>query len=150
MKDKISMYNAEGTQVGETFTRRARQLVSQQRAEWINNSSIRFMADEEIDISSPDTEDSEHESLLYYLAKRRLKVRQQFIWHSILMIPGYIVCVLLAMIAGSNFVFAVTTASWTTPYLLHILLFIRSLEYRPKHYERDLEREIENLRRIHK
>jgi len=44
MENKVSLYNSNGVKIGETFPRRARQLVRQQRAMWIDDSqsSIRF------------------------------------------------------------------------------------------------------------
>jgi len=44
MENKVSLYNSNDTKIGETFTRRARQLVRQQRAMWIDDTqtSIRM------------------------------------------------------------------------------------------------------------
>ena len=44
MENRISLYNANGVKIGDTFTRRARQLVRQQRAMWTDDSqtAIRF------------------------------------------------------------------------------------------------------------
>jgi len=44
MENKVSLYNSNDIKIGETFPRRARQLVKQQRAKWIDGSqsSIRF------------------------------------------------------------------------------------------------------------
>jgi len=44
MEGKVLLYDANGTKIGETFTRRARQLVNQQRAEWVDDrqEALRF------------------------------------------------------------------------------------------------------------
>ena len=44
MENKVSLYNSNDIKIGETYARRARQLVKQQRAMWIDESqtSIRF------------------------------------------------------------------------------------------------------------
>jgi len=44
MENRVSLYNSYDIKIGETFTRRARQLVRQQRAMWTDDSqtAIRF------------------------------------------------------------------------------------------------------------
>ena len=44
MENKITLYTSDGVKIGETFTRRASQLVKQQRAMWTDDSqtAIRF------------------------------------------------------------------------------------------------------------
>jgi len=44
MEGKVVLYNSDNLKIGETFTRRARQLVNKQRAVWMddNQSAIRF------------------------------------------------------------------------------------------------------------
>ena len=44
MENKVALYNANGAKIGETYARRARQLVNQQRAMWVDDTqtSIRF------------------------------------------------------------------------------------------------------------
>jgi len=44
MESKVLLYNSNDIKIGETFARRARQLVNRQRAEWVddNHSAIRF------------------------------------------------------------------------------------------------------------
>ena len=44
MENKVSLYNSYGIKIGETFTRRARQLVRQQRAMWTDDTqtAVRF------------------------------------------------------------------------------------------------------------
>jgi len=44
MKSRVLLYNSDNIKIGETFARRAKQLVNRQRAEWVddNHSAIRF------------------------------------------------------------------------------------------------------------
>ena len=44
MEDKVILYNSSDVKIGETFPRRAKQLVRQQRAMWVDDShtAIRF------------------------------------------------------------------------------------------------------------
>jgi len=44
MESKVVLFNSNGIKIGETYARRARQLVSRQRAEWLgeNQQAIRF------------------------------------------------------------------------------------------------------------
>lgn len=155
MKSKVMLFDASGAPVGETFTRRARQLVNQQRAEWISEGAIRFAPDTEIEESEwgavpEDTKKSEADALLYYIAKMRLKQRKAFIVHSILMIPGYFIAAILAAMAGNEMVLVVLWFGWTTPYILHATSYIseRWKEYRPDNRGKMLEVEVDKLRRL--
>ena len=62
MDNKVSLYNANGAKIGDTFARRARQLVRQQRAMWTDDSqtAIRFAPGME----NMDTDDDMFESIL--------------------------------------------------------------------------------------
>ena len=181
MKNKIMLFDAEGTQMGETFMRRARQLVSQQRAEWINDGAIRFLPDVDVEesewnsdvfeepktVTSRSKSDSsrisemekiarasggtDSEALLYYIAEQRIRERKAFVLHSIFMIPGYIVFLILALMMGRQgelFLLA-TWSAWTTPYLYRAFVFIRARikESRPEDHARQLEMEVDKLRR---
>lgn len=168
MKNKIMLFDASGTPVGETFMRRARQLVNQQRAEWINDSAIRFAPDADIGEAEWSTDFTEvsttptavvaepletgGEALLYYVAEKRISERKMFLWHSIFMVPGYLILLFFAaMIGGSGQYFLLAAWSgWTTPYMLHAFIFIRARlkEYRPDDKERQLEMEVDKLRRV--
>jgi len=61
MENKITLYNSNNTRIGETFERRARQLVRQQRAMWVDESqtAIRFAPGmENMDIHPVGTADN--------------------------------------------------------------------------------------------
>jgi len=49
MESKVTLFDASGVQIGETYARRARQLVKQQRAIWADDThtAIQFMPDQE-------------------------------------------------------------------------------------------------------
>ena len=160
MKSKVMMFDASGAQIGETFMRRARQLVNQQRAEWINDGAIRFAADEEMDEiladelpESASSKDTGPEALLYYLAEKRIQERRMFILHSALMLPGFLVLAILSEMMTRNqaaqFLLA-TSWGWVTPYFVHAFIFIgrRIKEHRPN--PRVFERELNKVRRLYK
>lgn len=167
MKNKVMLFDAGGEQVGETFMRRARQLVSQQRAEWINEGAIRFAPDAKIEEAEWTTDLHDHrdmqvdtkksgktgpEALLYYIAEQRLHERKMFMWHSLMMVPGYAVILVLAMYLGRNgeMFLAIFWAAWTTPYLMRAFGFIRARmrEYHPENRVRQLEAEVDKLKRL--
>ena len=160
MKNKIMLFDANGDQVGETFMRRARQLVNQQRAEWINDGAIRFTADADVDEVEWKTDLPEEpkaevksagsEALLYYLAEKRINERNAFIWHSVFMVPGWILCLILGSAGRGDALMAFLLGLWTSPYAVHVFIFIRTQlkEYRPEDRERKLEREVDKLRRM--
>ena len=185
MKNKIMLFDASGVQIGETFMRRARQLVNQQRAEWINDAAIRFIADIDLtdaDWSVPEPEeasvltkgirdtrgiidtggirdsgdirDTGPEALLYYLAEERIKDRNNFILHSLLIMPGiFVIVVLASMMHGrqADTFLAAMVWGWFTPYFLHAFVFIRNRirDYRPDHKSNAFERELDKVRRIY-
>jgi len=157
MKNKVMLFDASGAQIGETFMRRARQLVNQQRAEWINDGAIRFKPDTDIaalewKTDLPEEPKSEMkgtgpEALLYYLAEKRINERRSFMWHSVFMIPGWLLCVLLGMHNDHLLVFLF--GLWTSPYVVHVFVFVRTQlkDYRPEDRAHRIEREVDKLRR---
>jgi len=114
MKDKVLLYDSNDNKIGETFTRRARQLVKQQRASWIdeNQDAIRFAPGMENLDSIPIDDlgdrfpmgsvDTEHE--LMKLAKRRVYARFAFKLHrSIALTVGIILVVIYLLTGGGYF-----------------------------------------------
>jgi len=107
MESKIALYEADGTQIGETFIRRARQLVKQQRAVWMDDShtAIQFVADvsdveevkEESAASYPDGDKK-----LYALAEMRLRDRRRMIMHLLLIIPQFFLVIIVANIISNG------------------------------------------------
>ena len=67
MENKVSLYNSGNVKIGETFSRRARQLVRQQRAMWIDDTqtSVRFAPGmENMDINADDSDAPAEENLI--------------------------------------------------------------------------------------
>jgi len=85
MESKVLLYDSNDVKIGETFTRRARQLVKQQRASWVdeNQDAIRFAPGmENLDATSTDdagekrpAESLDTEDELMKVAKRRVYAR---------------------------------------------------------------------------
>ena len=135
MEGKIVLYNEYDQKVGETFVRRARQLVKQQRAEWIGDSqnAIRFVADVEdweVDTIAGDTSvrSDKSEEWLIPLAEKRIVERKRFIIHSIVAIPTWLFLVMIAGYGGEMFF----TGVCLTAYLIHVYQFAipRLMKYR--------------------
>jgi len=66
MENKITLYNSNNVRIGETFARRARQLVKQQRAMWTDDTetAIRFAPGmENMDIAPEDTHEDTQKTL---------------------------------------------------------------------------------------
>jgi len=82
MEGKVILYDSNNVKIGETFTRRARQLVKQQRASWIDESqsSIRFAPGmENMDETADDMYEKPHATIadeaIMKLARRRVHAR---------------------------------------------------------------------------
>jgi hypothetical protein len=112
MESKIALYNADGAQIGETFLRRARQLVKQQRATWMddNHTAVRFHPDPADDFETaeeaspyPSSEKSPERDHLYALAKIRLRDRRRVIIHLLMFIPAFIAIIFFSIIIDSGF-----------------------------------------------
>ncbi|MCL2364509.1 MAG: hypothetical protein FWC71_07600 [Defluviitaleaceae bacterium] len=170
---KVALYGADGGRMGETFSRRARQLVKQQRATWMNaeHTAIQFVADE------PEAWDAEpavyapHEAhtpeapdaALLELAQKRLSTRRWFFLHALALIPGYAfwAAISSAMFwrSGSNqfdygFALGVTLTLWTVSF---VVSFFRFKKYNRGYFpfaftenrrDRKLAEEVERLRRM--
>jgi hypothetical protein len=139
MEDKVILLDSAGKKVGETFTRRANQLVTQQRAEWTDDShiSIKFVPDAEENWEKdqpagprPATPVREETGYIYALAEKRIREKKMFLIHSIALIPVYFFSVLifLGLFDGENGAVAVMMflwGVWTTLYAVHAYLFIK-------------------------
>jgi len=108
MESKIILYDSNDIKIGETFARRARQLVKQQRAAWINDShdSIRFAPGmEKMDDSDIDEVYEKHtphpidlDNKLLKLAKRRVHARFALRLHRSIVIVLCVFFVVLYML----------------------------------------------------
>ena len=144
MESKVLMFDVDNNKIGETFTRRAKQLVKQQRAIWLDESqrAIRFLddgLDYEINVEAKppsyshaphwETESEEplkehYEEWLVTLAQKRIKDRKRFIIHSIIFIP---VVLFIFSISNGNRTLgrdAAMLGSWFTAYAIHTFQFV--------------------------
>ena len=170
MEGKVILLDANGVEIGETFTRRARQLVKQQRAMWADDThtSIRFAPDtaEEWDmptehIPTPSPPPPEKNAALYALAARRLRDRRRMIIHSLALIPFYIITAAFWDAASgwrmTNMGFlsmGIVWGMWTMAYLYRLRHYVREYgnSIRPKDWEGrrrvKLELEVDRLKRM--
>ena len=163
MEGKITLLDATGAEIGETYTRRARQLVKQQRAIWANDThtAVQFMADtdEEWDTiasPAPPAPTSEPTSTLYALAEQRIHARRLIVWHTVLVFPVLMFIILmgdLARTSGGYMFAAFICGVWLTVYASHVRNYVkthgilRSKSWKQRHKFR-IEAEVEHLRRM--
>jgi hypothetical protein len=140
---RIVLFDAEGKKIGETFSRRARQLVKQQRAYWTDEShtAIRFVPDaaEEWEASesweTPAAEGLPHapDAALLELAGKRISSRRWFYIHALALIPGYIFLAMLSEVwfwrQSDNFVQGIFVGAafvlWTVTFVYTIFRLIK-------------------------
>jgi len=146
MDGKVLLLNSDSVKIGETFFRRAAQLVRQQRAEWTDDSqmAVRFHPGKEIATKSEAKQSDLAVSplvngLLANEFERRIKEREKFVIHSFSLVPGFIV-ILVAWYAvdamlGVTWGFyqfydllvafgVISCVIWITAYLIHAYLFV--------------------------
>jgi len=173
MEGKIALFNADGTQIGDTFARRARQLVKQQRATWVddNHTAIRFNPD-------PADTDSWEEALppyptpatlavdrpkrgpLYAMAEERLRERRRVIKHLLLFIPLFIGILFFTVIINDGWhgepaflFFGFTNGVLVTFNVCNIRAYLKmyglgTFSYLKTRREIQLAEEVEKLRRM--
>ncbi|MCL2216161.1 MAG: 2TM domain-containing protein [Defluviitaleaceae bacterium] len=80
MEGKVLLYDYNDVKIGETYVRRARQLVKQQRAFWTDGSqtAIRFLPGAENMESAAHEEDPAADKRLMKLARTRVILRTVF------------------------------------------------------------------------
>jgi len=154
MESKIIMYDSNGTEVGETYSRRARQLVKQQRAAWADDThtAIRFAPDaveewtpEPAPTAPPVTHaphpaTSDRTGALYALAERRMRDRRRIIVHSLLLIPVFIALFLWGVISydmarnGQGYLvfMGIGMGAWVTFYISHLRNYIKMVGHLPR------------------
>jgi len=158
MDAKILLFDANDIKIGETFIRRARQLVKQQRAEWMdeNKKAIRFvtdvedwenptnMGDDESPITAPTGFDPQVDERLIALAEKRVNERSRFTIHSIAFIPGWFFLFILALVVSYTWdgqmaavLLAFISGSWLTAYVMHLCYYLvsRRSKYRSTNRE---------------
>jgi len=169
LDSKVTLYNSENKRVGETFSRRARQLVKQQRAVWTDDthSAIRFFPDAvedwETTETHPITEEATYnkeDAALYALAQKRLSTRRRLFWHTIALIPGFLLLVVFADGAfrwnsvEMGFFMGLTFTLWGGLFVYHIHQFIKfnkgffPFALSEQRRARKLAEEVEQLKRM--
>ena len=143
MSSMITMFDASDNKIGETFFRRAKQLVKQQRAAWTSDDqkAIKFVpgmeslseeADEDI------SQDSADEKWIHVLAIKRIQDRKLFRWHSIAILPGLIVAFLVAAVVvdaafGGDMALMFLGLAWgslSTAYFIHVFFYLKKYPIR--------------------
>ena len=168
MESKVLLIDASGTEIGETYSRRARQLVKQQRAIWADDThtAIRFMPDQDEEWETPREPEptprpDKTPEVLYAIAEKRIHDRKRMILHSLLLIPGYIAFPILwtILIRGrwhemSWLTLGFAWGMWTTFFISHVRNFAREYSYslRPRDWDTRrrmrLEEEVDRLKRM--
>jgi len=167
MEDKVILFDANNAKLGETFMRRARQLVNQQRAEWIDDShrAIRFAPDvdeweKEVIPSAKIISEPKDGDCIYELAEKRLHERKMFIMHTVGLIPGYFGIIVLYSVletvwTGTTEGFAwFLTGAWTMAYAIHAYFFAKTrlkgfrLVDREERRTQRLVKEVDRLKRM--
>ncbi|MCL2617550.1 MAG: hypothetical protein FWD98_00710 [Defluviitaleaceae bacterium] len=167
MEGKITLYDSNGTKMGETFIRRAKQLVKQQRAVWVDEKqdAVRFAPGQEHsgtdtpaqdDASAEETETPAHDdTLLITLAQKRLQDRGRFIFHTAAVVPVWFMTLFaLAVLTGMNrlaqLMFMFFSGAWFAAYAIHLWAFawprFRKSNMRKERKARRLAMEVSNLR----
>jgi len=100
MINQVAVYDDSGAQVGMTFPKRAKQLVSKQRAVWQDDEhrSIKLLADTiEGDTTAPSPEESD--DLLLYLARKNVREKRNILRHT----AAFIVALTILIFFYTNF-----------------------------------------------
>jgi len=168
MESKVLLIDAAGTEIGETYSRRARQLVKQQRAIWADDThtAIRFMPDQEEEWettreSDPTPRAEKNPEVLYAIAEKRIRDRRRMILHALALIPGYIAIAIIWAVLNNGrwyetswLTMGFAWGMWTMYFIAHIRTFTREYSYflRPKDWEMRrrlrLEEEVDRLKRM--
>ena len=153
MQSKVLLFDASNVKIGETFMRRARQLVKQQRAEWVDDSksAVRFVPDLEEwglaadklevspTISAHDYQDDDWITIL--LEKQKFE-RKRFKMHTLALLIWSLLLFLVRTVLWSyiNMVIpnrawdfwqfaGLLSAVWLIAYIVHVFLYIRSFQW---------------------
>ena len=142
MRKMITMFDASDEKIGETFFRRARQLVRQQRASWTSDDqkAIKFVPGLE-NISEEEEgmpQDSANEKWIHELAIKRIQDRKLFRWHSIAILPGLIIVFFVTVsmvhpLYGGQVAMLFLGLAWgslSTAYLIHVFFYLKKYPIR--------------------
>ena len=176
MEEKVLLFDSNDKKVGETFKRRAKQLVRQQRASWVNDSqeAIKFapgMENKEADITKHDNchddchgdchddyHDEHYEKWLVALAEKRLWERKFFKLYSVAFLPGIVIIFFFTVALGGaifrndlmvGLFLGFSCGAWVTAYGIHAYHFYKNWRQnipRTERRERELAAEIAMLK----
>ena len=145
MSNMITMLDASDNKIGETFFRRAKQLVKQQRAAWTSDEqkAIKFLPGMENlseETEGDMSEDQADEKWMHELAIKRIQDRKLFKWHSIAILPGLIVAFFVAAVMVdaafggdmATFFLGLAWGSLSTAYFIHVFFYARKYPFRDK------------------
>ena len=149
MESKVLIYNSDDIKIGETFIRRARQLVRRQRAIWVNDeqTAIRFAPGmENMDNATAVFEKFQDSDKLINrlmpLAEKRMRERKRFVIHTFATIPLAIIFIYLYSMDMNTIGFHLI---WAIPYIAHVFLYTTD-KYARKQIVRRLLMETEMLK----
>ena len=143
MSNMITMFDASDNKIGETFFRRAKQLVKQQRATWTSDDqkAIKFVPgmenlSEETDDGT--SQDSADEKWIHVLAIKRIQDRKLFRWHSFSIVPSLFIAFLVAAVVvdaafGGDMALLFLGLAWgslSTAYFIHVFFYVRKYPIR--------------------
>jgi len=176
MEGMIKLYDAKGVEIGETFARRARQLVKQQRAVWADDThtAVQFMPDADEEWGLPKEPEPKptyteptpppagrHSDALYALAEKRIRDRRWLILHTLALIPVYFFIAIFwdaasgwRMVPMAFIAMGFSWGVWTMFYIYRVRDFIKSHvnSFRPRNWEArrqlQVQVEIERLKRM--
>jgi len=167
MENKVLLYDVNGKKIGETFVRRARQLVRQQRAMWTDDSqtAVRFAADaddwgENVRDESP-VPIFDDEGWMVDLAKKRILQRRLYIAHSVAFglgtaALGLALALVLSTDFGNNITLGVVIATksiWFIAYIAHTINFainmhhVRRPDGKGERRARTIEKEVADIKK---
>ena len=166
MENKVKLYGSDDNKIGETYFRRAKQLVKQQRAVWVGDDqkAAKFLpgADETYDHCEISTETGfghtspMDDEKLFLLARKRLEQRKLFWAHSVLLIPGILFAWLMAAGVIDEFINAefalfflgLSWGVWITAYAIHLYVYVKHRRPKRKNerWLREIAAEVETIK----
>jgi hypothetical protein len=167
MESKVLLFDENGVGMGETFMRRARQLVGRQRAEWVDesHSAIRFSAGAADTAAAEPSRAAGHvapsvtakaESALYELAQKRIRERGRFILHTLVsfILTAFLLMVIDTSYDGERVIPAFFLGCVFSLYAVHVWSFMRkrlrrlSIPRIADYRARKLAAEVDKLKRM--
>jgi hypothetical protein len=144
MEGKVILYDANDVKIGETFARRAAQLVKQQRAFYTDESkkAVKFAPDVDdweaaLAEEKTDAPATKSDAWLIALAEKRIKERGRFILHTVLGAPTWFVIFLFCvnMHHGGLEVLMFFTGVFVAAYVIHLYRFITSHTFTSRNWK---------------